>query len=476
MRAFLRRADRVLRTEKTVYNNKSVWYNRIVKRLGLACVTTALVASAALGGGISVGAAAAETQYPQSGDFVFSLSFSDLKDYAVSDGAFAFVDGNTVKVYDIGTLDESGDAPVYKNGTLTEYGDFEVTVTSVDFVNGSFYYSDGNGKVYSLSDKAEAEGVTVTAPQKTLYHNDYLYTVRDNCIRIVNAEAENTEDMTVEIEGGFSGLKLYGENVYAIKDGGIAKFTGGEMLTAEMQYVDFSPAETIAAGNAAQELKDYTLTFVNVAEGSFMTEIDLSSPLTDYFKLPDKKDTTAQLEEETFALLLGYSGNAAIISIGKKSYITLKTNVTESGDGSEYFTQAEFTKAQLLGNAIYASPFVMGSVYALYPATGAIVKVTGKIHHEVLEADFYKVEYSYENNGQTQTVKGYVNAGLLTGDNVNDNAKPTENPDENYTEKNDVRTVLIVLMVVILVLIVISYLAWIGTSGRRGKGKKSDDK
>ena len=51
-----------------------------------------------MAGGISASAAAEETSYPQNGDFVFSLSFSDLKDYAVSDDAFAFVDGNTVKV------------------------------------------------------------------------------------------------------------------------------------------------------------------------------------------------------------------------------------------------------------------------------------------------------------------------------------------------------------------------------------------
>ena len=36
-------------------------------------------------------------------------------------------------------------------------------------------------------------------------------------------------------------------------------------------------------GNAQQALKDYTLKFVTVAQDSFMTEINLSAPLTGYF-------------------------------------------------------------------------------------------------------------------------------------------------------------------------------------------------
>ena len=447
-----------------------MWYNYSVKRLAL--ISTAILLSLAIGGGISANAAA-ETVYPQNSDFVFSLSFSDLKDYAVSDGALAFVDGNTVKVYE---TEKPGDSAksAYKNGSLTEYSGFDVTISSIDFQNGEFYYADGNGTVYSLSDKAEAEGISIAPPQDTLLckDNGFMYALLDGRIRIIDPKAENSEDMAVEIEGDFSVLKQYGTHVYAINGNRLCKFTDAEMEITEMQYVDFSPSKTISVGNAQQALKDYTLKFVTVAQDSFMTEINLSAPLTGYFDAGETQQTT----EDASALLLGYTGNAAIISIGKKSYITLKTNVTENGDGSEYFTQAEFTKAQLLGDAIYASPFVMECVYAIYPATGAIVKVTGKLHNDVLESDFYQVEYTYLNNGQDVTVKGYVIGGLLTGDNVNDNARPEEKPDENYSEKNNIQTVLLVLMVVILVLIAISYLTWICLSDKRlkRKNKKQD--
>lgn len=439
----------------------------------LALITTALLLSISLAGGITAGAAAAETVYPQNSDFVFSLSFSNLRDYAVTDGAFAFIDGNGVKVYEAENAVESDGKTIYKNGTLTEYGGFEVNLSSIDYKDGSFYYADGNGKVYSLPDKTEAEGITLTSPQSPLLYNGYTYVIRDNCIRIVNAEAENLEDLAVEIEGKFSHLKQYGNCVYAIKDNLLCKFTDDKMEVSEMQYVDFSPAKTVSVGTAQSAFENYTLAFVNVAEGSFMTEVDLSKPLAAYFDAGE----TSELKTQTFALLLGYSGNAAIISIGKKSYITLKSNVSEVGTGSEYFSKAEFTKAQILGDAVYASPYVMECVYALYPATGAIVTVTGKLHNDVLEDDFYEIEYTYEKDGQARKVKGYVIAGLLSGDNVNDNAEPTEVPDEKYTEKNDVRTVLLILMVVILVLIAISYISWVTLSDRfkKRKPKNADE-
>ena len=118
----------------------------------------------------------------------------------------------------------------------------------------------------------------------------------------------------------------------------------------------------------------------------------------------------------------------------------------------------------------------MECVYAKSDARSAIVKVTGKLHSDILWADFYEVEYSFDNNGKEETVKGYVIAGLLTGDNVNESATPNENPDANYTEKNDVRTVLLVLMVVILVLVVIGYLLWLVTSDKYRNKKKPEDK
>lgn len=445
-----------------------MWYNYIVKRL--AFISTAFLLAAASFGGISASAAAEDTRYPDNSDFVFNLSFSELKDYAVGENAFAFIDGNEIKVYEIGTLDEDSDAPVYKNGNLTEYKDFSVTLTAIDCKDGVFYYSDGNGTVYSLPDGEICENITVTPAEDEIYYKGYTYTILEDRIQIYNATAETN---ITDVDGVFSYLKKYGESVYAVSNNALYEFNGFESKILEMQHVDFSPALSVSVGNASQTLKDYTLTFVTVDSGSFMTEVDLSAPLYGYF---DAGETSAA-EEDTAALLLGYSGNAAIISIGNKSYITLKTNVTESVDNSEYFTEAEFTKAQLLGDAIYASPFVMECVYALYPATGAIVSVTGKLHNDVLEADFYEVEYSYEYNGQTLTVKGYVIDGLLTGDNVNDNAEPDEHPDEDYTEKNNVRTVLIVLMVVILVLIALSYLTWVGLSDKRlkGKNKKSGE-
>ena len=155
----------------------------------LALISTAILLSLAIGGGISANAAA-ETVYPQNSDFVFSLSFSDLKDYAVSDGALAFVDGNTVKVYE---TEKPGDSAksAYKNGSLTEYSGFDVTISSIDFQNGEFYYADGNGTVYSLSDKAEAEGISIAPPQDTLLckDNGFMYALLDGRIRIIDRKS-----------------------------------------------------------------------------------------------------------------------------------------------------------------------------------------------------------------------------------------------------------------------------------------------
>jgi hypothetical protein len=77
------------------------------------------------------------------------------------------------------------------------------------------------------------------------------------------------------------------------------------------------------------------------------------------------------------------------------------------------------------------------------------------------------VEYT---DGDT-TKTGYVAKGFLTEYIFEDNEEPTEVPDKNYSESNDVKTVLLVLGVVILVLIAVAYIGFVITRQKNREAK-----
>ncbi len=419
----------------------------------MALITTLLLAAGSLlSGGLTAHAEGGATVYPEDGEFIKPLVFENLTDYAVAGDNYAFIErekeNDVIKVYD---------------GTSLNLYPFTETVSALDTDGEKFYYSIGES-VYSLPDKAESKHKIPDA-QTTISVDGYTYNLSDATLKV--ADFKN-EDKVTTFVGEYKNLKCFDNTVYAIKENSLYKFNGAEEEKLEYEYVDYSSTLKIEVGQTRTDLVDgYELKFVTIKAGSYMTEVDLSQLEGQYLASGE----TAPIKQDTTALLLCYTGNSAIVAIGEKSYITLKTATAETQE--RYTTAPEFENATVTGNRIYASPFVIVGTSVLFPATGTIVKINGKIEHEVLGSAFYEVEYT-DAEGNTHT--GYVTYGFLTEYIIEDNKPPNEFPDPAYSEKNDVRNVILILMVVILVLVAAGYLTYVATTGKRKKsGLPTDD-
>lgn len=432
---------------QTVYNKTQVWYNCIVKRLAL--ITTSLLASVAICGGVAAnaeGAGGGTTDYPQYSEFTRKLVFSSLQDFAVNGDEYAFIERG-----------EEGDIiEVHRGETLALYK-FEAgeSVTALDCADGTLYYSSGD-KIYSLPDKKEAEHAMPEAAT-TVNMVGYTYNLTGTSLQI----ADFGNERITTLDGEYKNLKSFGGAAYAVKENALYRLDGADEELLEFTYADYSPTLEIEIGRTQTALTaDYALKFVTVSAGAFMTEIDLTDLNGRYFKA----GKTRTVGEDTLALLLCCTGNAAIVAIGEKSYITLKTSATETEQDCS--AEPEFHNATVTGNRIYASPFVIAGTSVLFPAAGTIVKINGKIRHEALSSAFYEVEYT---DAEGNTGKGYVTEGFLTEFIIEDNKPPYEIPDPNHTEKSDARTIILILLVVVLVLAAAGYITYVLTSDKRKK-------
>ncbi len=415
-----------------------------MKRLALITISLVLAIGAAFAASAPV-YAESETQYNPE-EFVKTLVFTSLTDYAVSGQTYAFAEGN--KLY------------VYSEGKLVSYTHTS-GITALDAADGVFYYKDINGGVFSLPDMQPASHEFKTLGDGIL-SGSYLYFIKEGILKV-----SDTLNETFEPLKGYSNPKEYGGKVYAVKNNELHVLSGatGEKID-DMVYTQFPADGTILTGNTASALKEnYALKFVTVKKDSFITEVDLSSLDGEFLKTGE----TVTVAEDFDALLLCRTGNAAVIANGDKSYLA-KIPVEDEKDVSCFKTPA-FEEATVTGSAIYASPFVVKGTSVINNAAGMPVKILHRLELEgVLGASFYEVKYTVD--GQEHT--GYVTAGLVTEYLFGENKEPTAVPDPAYSEKNNVKTVVLVLVVVILVLAAAGYLTYVGTNGKLKKKNKKN--
>lgn len=397
-----------------------------------------------MAGGIAANAAVGETEYPKDAEFTRTLALSSLNDYAIEDGLYAFADGEYVKVYNGGNYDE------YEIGT---------TVADVEIKGGVVYYGSG-GRAYSLPDRAECEFSFTAKPSEITSDGFYYYYSGEN-LKIYDRVNETTATYA-----GYSLLNTYGGKVYAASGNKLYTFAGSDNSEVVLEYAVKPKDVKITIGQASSDLKKYSGTkFVNIAEGSYMTEVDLEKLDGEYF-VPLN---IVRTEEKTTALLLCYSGkNVAIVSIKDRAYAVMKDKVDDDTK-INYLTENPYTTAQMIGMNIYASPFVVSGTVANSDALGITVKVLNRIENEVLESVFYEVEYGEENT------KGYVAEGFLTGEIRGDNKTPNVEPDPAFSENSDTKTILIILAVIILVLAALAYILYVSGKGRKKEKKQKAD-
>lgn len=430
-------------SNQIVYNINKVWYNQIVKKIFLTIA--ALLCAAGIFGGVSAYAASQTTVYPEREEFLKRLEFTSLVDYAVKGEEIVFAE----------TI-EGGSKLTDYNGETSSYVNTEKTVAKLDCDGENFYYADTENKSYLL-DGSESQYV-FSETEELVWREHLMYVFYDGVLNVVNLK----DHSVTEMDAGFSKVKIYGDAVYALKGNSLCRFNGTSYEEIVIEYYSFEATKTLSVGTAAADLKDYELAFITVKQGNYITEVDLSKLDGEYFEVGE----TFAADKDFTALLLADTGNAVIFSVGEKSYIT-KSSYTEKLTDT-FLTESTFNGATVTGSAIYASPYVTTGTSVLYPAAGKIVKILGKLETDILDAVYYQVEYT---EGESKKV-GFVAEGFLTEYIIEDNKEPSIIPDANYSDKNDVRTVLLILLVIVLVLVAVGYLTYVGT---KGKGKKENN-
>lgn len=420
-----------------------------MKRLAILAIS--LLTAITAFGNVAAYAAESDTIYPSDGDFIKTLEFVALSDYAVNGEAFAFAEEQKVSVFN--------------GGNLTEY-EFGAKVTAVDCAEDTFYCAVGDGTVYSLpyAEGQNAAEHVMPEPETMLKLGKFIYLLEDTTLKVVDTINDKVHK---DYEGEFKNLKQFGERVYAMSENAVWTFNGAESEKLIFKYADYACTQSIAVGQAATALKAYSKPeIVTVKTGAFMTETDLTSVPEKFFAAGD----TVTAKENTTAILLCTTGNAAIIAIGMDCYILLSSNVELTEESCYSAPDYEYAKITAAGDRIYSSPYVSEGTAIMTGAAGLIVKVLHKVEHTVLDTAFFEVEFTAKDG---TTAKGYINGKfLIKVDHVaEDDKKPDTVTDPDYTEESNTKTILIVFAVVILVLAAVGYLAFTATSDKR-KNKK----
>ena len=422
-----------------------------MKRLAILAIS--LLTAITAFGNVAAYAAESDTIYPSDGDFIKTLEFGALSDYAVNGEAFAFAEEQKVSVFN--------------GGNLTEY-EFGAKVTAVDCAEDTFYCAVGDGTVYSLpyAEGQNAAKHVMPEPETVLNIDNYTYRLTEATLMVADfSDPSDVKGHT--FEGEFKNLKQFNDKVYAISENAVWTFNGAELENLIFKYADYACTRRIAVGQAATALKAYSEPeIVTVKTGAFMTETDLTSVPEKFFAAGD----TVTAKENTTAILLCTTGNAAIIAIGMDCYILLSSNVELTEESCYSAPDYEYAKITAAGDRIYSSPYVSEGTAIMTGAAGLIVKVLHKVEHTVLDTAFFEVEFTAKDG---TTAKGYINGKfLIKVDHVaEDDKKPDTVTDPDYTEESNTKTILIVFAVVILVLAAVGYLAFTATSDKR-KNKK----
>lgn len=431
--------------KKTVYNKNKVCYNYTVKHLAL--LTTAFTLLACASGGAAAYADESPTQYPQAENFTRTLEFSALSDFAADGDNYAFADGKSILIYRDGTLEKK---------------EADRTVSRLEYSDGALYYADGAGAVFT-ADNSPAAFVMPEVKVSYDVGENYNYRLQGDKIKFTDY---GTDTITA-LSGDYTRLKTYGDALYAVTRDSVCVIeqTDVKPFSAELEYFfDAARENGISLGNTATLLKDYTLKFVTLQAGAYRTEVDLTDLGGEAFVI---KGDTEKLTQNVSALLLCYTGNAAVVAVGDRAYVTLNSPSSLVETEIDCYVAAEFETATVTGDGIYMSPFVIIDPSAHFPATGAVVKILHKMQpKDVLGSVFYEVEYT---DGE-QTGTGYVSDGFLT-EYIFDDSEPKEHPDPAHSESNNVQTVILVLILVILILAAVAYLIFVGIPRRKHKEK-----
>lgn len=431
-----------------------MWYNCFVKKkLLLTTSLCALILGGSLGATFTANAEAMDS-YPS--DFTRTVTFTELKDYAVNGEEYIFLDGQDL--YKLG------------GGSYEKVDCGEKTVTAVGW-KGEFFYSADGGN-FTLN----GETTDITAEQRTSFTlNNYYYYVKEGAVKVLD---ERTDEVTSL--DGFDNLKNYGNKAFAVKENAVYEIDGVTPISCRLEYSDFSDTLNIAVGDTADKLNTYNIEtphFVKLKSGAYLTEIDAES-LGETFTA----GKTVKVGEEVTAqsaLLLCKTGNSDGISIvmiadgAKSKCYMMRTDSTTEVTRTALSTELDKNRATVTISKgyMYSSPYVCGITQLAEINAGELFEIVGiakKQTNPELVRDFYLVKTA---EGQT----GYVPLEYVSLFTYVEK-DPAQTVDPDYSEEDEVKSVVLIIIVIALVLIALGYMVFVGTSKKKDDKKKSDDK
>ena len=458
---------------------------------------SAAAAFAACAGGALYGAqttyfagadSSSETVYP---DFVSDLELGALDCYSVGESAFAFSEGERLYIYEGGSRssgeDSEGNAVyIYEGGTMQNASggniyayEHSAAITDLLYTSEGLLFSDAVGGVYLYSD-GEATSYDGTLPSR-----EEIVTSGSLAYSVVNGNLSVTDMETVRTDfpaGTYSTVKVENGGVYVVRDYVLCAVTGNTLADVTVvpitfRYTDVSHSLTISTGNSAELIKTVKEPqFVIVPAGQYVTEIDPDEFDGEYF-VPGESGTFI-MESNAYALVLCTTGNADILAIGEKTYITKSISAKINGTTST----APFEGAQLNYSAgIYSAPYMSSATELLKLETGATVQVTGQIaasnqpvSGDVLTADFCRVQYTADDGTVTE---GYIATSFLTAYDfsADDGEFGDATVPDDYSEENVILTVVLVIVIVVLVIAGVAYLAYFSGASKHKKNERPED-
>lgn len=428
----------------------------------LIAITT--LCAAALCSGTLISASAEEgLNIPD--NFVVDFTLENVDDYAVGSNQYAFADGNDVYVYTVNTAESSGYS--YSGGELTVY-EHSSAVTAVEYSDGNLYFSDGTGAYLYSNGAATSAEFTFTEfdDSKRLDSGEYLYYI--NSGNLVLYHYDNASS-TVLDDAAYSCIKQIGDSYYILKDSTLCALSGGVLSEMSFSYEDYTVGSISTAGTAEAISAKTDVQLAAVPQGACIIRVDEDYLDEDYFTVLN----ITFAEEDMTAQVLYYpdsdGGNAALIAVGAKTYLTLKTNLTVSAYSPEAISSDITTYYLLDGASVYSIPYESGHTAAATLEKDAVVTVTGYVSGDAFDYNYYKVEYTADG----ATASGYVIAGLLTPytfDNDNVEQEVLNDGDQSYDNNNF--TIILVMVIVVLVLIAAGYVTIVATSDKKKRNKR----
>ena len=362
-------------------------------------------------------------------------------------------------------------------------------VSRVDFDgDGNLYFCDVVNKTYTLTYSVDAlKAVEYTGGHEFQNINNSLMLIEDGVFYTLDEDGELTYwnvGKKTTVGNGFSLLKSYGGEVYAVKEKKPYKISEGVEKELNLAYINTDSANNIKTGDTAKKLKEASrsVEIKRLKSNVYFTQIKLDE-IGDTFTVDGEGGTQKSLSQ-MLCLVLCESGNATIFSIGSNCYITATENLedgetddkcTPTSDGKTYYAVTDV--------GVYASPFMCEGTRIGTLKSGADhpVKVTERFQHTVFKNkpdDNSTTEFcmvSYEEDGKTVT--GFVSSNFLSVYNFSgeDNERNPNAGDDNFDYGTNVTSVVLAVIIVGLVIIAVLYLSMIG-SKNTDKQKKQKKK